>query len=108
MAVLSGPRVRHLVVFTLRHDEAGPEAEHFLDALRSLAAIDGVEDFQVVRQVGRKNDYRFAVTMDFASQAAYDAYDAHPDHQAFVRDRWAADVTDFLEIDLAELGPVGT
>lgn len=107
MASLSGARIRHLVVFALRHDETSPEAERFLEALRSLAAIDGVEDFQVVRQVGRKNDYRFAVTMDFASQAAYDAYDAHPDHQAFVRDRWAADVTDFLEIDLTELRPDG-
>ena len=59
----------------------------------------------MVRQIGLKNSYQFAVTMDFASRAAYDAYNVHPDHVAFVNDRWDADVTDFMEIDLAELGP---
>jgi heme-degrading monooxygenase HmoA len=103
MTSLRGSRVRHLVVFTLRHEEGSPEADDFLAALRSLAGIDGVEDLDVVRQVGPKNDYRFAVTMEFASQAAYDAYDAHPSHVAFVREHWVDGVTDFLEIDLAEL-----
>jgi heme-degrading monooxygenase HmoA len=107
MTALSGSRIRHLVVFTLRHVEGSPEAEAFLAALRSLAGIDGVEDFEVVRQVGPKNDYQLAVTMDFASRAAYDAYNAHPDHVAFVSDRWDADVADFMEIDLAELRPAG-
>lgn len=103
MTTLRGSRIRHLVVFTLRHDESSPQAETFLAALRSLATIDGVEDFEVVRQVGPKNDYRFAVTMDFADRAAYDAYDGHPLHVAFVSERWAADVVDFMEIDLSEL-----
>jgi hypothetical protein len=87
--------------------EGSPEADAFLAALRSLAAIDGVEDFEVVRQVGLKNNYQLAVTMDFASRAAYDAYNAHPDHVAFVSDSWNADVDDFMEIDLAELRPDG-
>jgi len=107
MTTLRGSRIRHLVVFTLRHEEDSPEAEAFLAALRSLATIDGVEDFEVVRQVGLKNSYQLAVTMDFASRAAYDAYDGHPDHVAFVSDRWDADVADFMEIDLAELRPDG-
>ena len=105
MTTLRGSRIRHLVVFTLRHDEGSPEAEAFLAALRSLAAIDGVEEFDVVRQVGLKNDYQLAVTMEFADRAAYDAYNGHPRHVAFVSDRWDADVTDFMEIDLAELRP---
>jgi len=103
MTTLRGSRIRHLVVFTLRHEEASPEAEAFLAALRSLSAIDGVADFEVVRQIGLKNNYQFAVTMDFASRAAYDAYNGHPDHVAFVSDRWNAEVTDFMEIDLTEL-----
>lgn len=107
MSTLRGSRIRHVVVFTLRHEEGSPEAEAFLAALRSLAAIDGVEDFEVVRQVGLKNSYQLAVTMDFASRAAYDAYNGHPNHVAFVSDRWDADVTDFIEIDLAELCPDG-
>ncbi len=28
-------------------------------------------------------------------------YDRHPEHVAFVRDRWDAEVTDFQEIDFA-------
>ena len=103
MTTLRDARIRHLVVFTLRHEEGSPGAEAFLAALRSLATIDGVEDFEVVRQVGLKNDYEFAVTMDFASRAAYDAYNGHPIHVAFVSEHWNADVTDFMEIDLAGL-----
>lgn len=87
--------------------EGSPEADAFMAALRSLTAIDGVENFDVVRQVGLKNSYQLAVTMDFASRAAYNAYNAHPDHVAFVSDRWNADVADFMEIDLAELHPDG-
>ena len=62
----------------------------------------------VVRQVGSKNSYQFAVTMEFADREVYEAYNAHPDHVAFVRDRWAVDVTDFIEIDLTELAPDGS
>jgi heme-degrading monooxygenase HmoA len=105
MATLSGTRIRHLVVFTLRHEEGSPEAEEFLTALRALAAVDGVEELEVVRQVGVKNSYRFAVTMEFASRAAYDAYNGHPDHVAFVSDRWIPEVSDFLEVDLTALRP---
>jgi hypothetical protein len=108
MTSLSGSRIRHLVVFTLRHAEGTPEAEAFLDALGSLAAVDGVEELDVVRQVGRKNSYQLAVTMEFASREAYDAYNAHPDHVSFVRDHWAAGVTDFMEIDLQALRPDGS
>ena len=107
MTALRGSRIRHLVVFTLRHDEDSPEAEAFAAALRSLAAIDGVEDFEVVRQVGLKNSYQLAVTMEFASRAAYNAYNDHPNHVEFVSAHWEAAVTDFMEIDLAELRPDG-
>ena len=42
--------------------------------------------------------------MEFASQAEYSAYDSHPVHVAFVRDRWVPEVAKFLEIDYAPLG----
>ncbi len=103
MATLRDSRIRHLVVFTLRHEPGSPEAEAFLAALSSLATVGGVEELEVVRQVGLKNSYQFAVTMEFASRSAYDAYNGHPDHVAFVRDRWDVEVTDFMEIDLAAL-----
>lgn len=103
MAALRGTRVRHQVVFTLRHAEGSPEEAAFLEAMQALAEIEGVEKFQLAREVSAKNGFRFGGTMEFADQAAYDAYNGHPTHVAFVRDRWAAEVTDFLEVDLAEL-----
>ena len=39
--------------------------------------------------------------MEFADQAAYDGYNEHPVHTAFVADRWVPEVADFLEIDYA-------
>lgn len=41
--------------------------------------------------------------MEFADQPAYDAYNAHPVHIAFVRERWVPEVADFLEIDYQPL-----
>ena len=37
--------------------------------------------------------------MEFADRAAYERYNEHPAHVAFVRDRWQAEVTAFQEID---------
>jgi len=37
-------------------------------------------------------------------QAAYSGYDDHPDHVAFVRDRWVPEVEAFLEIDYKPYG----
>ena len=107
MATLNGPRIRHTVAFTLGHDPGSAEEESFLAALRSLGAIDGVNELEVVRQVGVKNDYQLGVVMDFADRAAYDAYNGHPEHVAFVQDRWSAEVTDFIEIDFVALSEAG-
>jgi hypothetical protein len=108
MAILSGQRIRHTVVFSIRHDPCSAEAEAFLAALRSLEAIDGVEGLEVVRQVSVKNTYGLGVVMEFASRAAYDAYNGHPDHVAFVEDRWDAEVTDFMEIDFVAISEHGS
>jgi hypothetical protein len=40
--------------------------------------------------------------MVFADREAYAAYDAHPDHVAFVEGRWVPEVADFQEYDFAE------
>ena len=36
---------------------------------------------------------------EFAGDAAYQAYNDHPDHVAFVQGRWIPEVSEFLEID---------
>jgi hypothetical protein len=41
--------------------------------------------------------------MEFADEAAYRGYNEHPDHVAFVRDRWMKEVDAFLEIDYERL-----
>jgi hypothetical protein len=96
--------IRHTVAFGLKHDPDSDEERAFLaDGSRILAAIPGVERFEALRQVGSKNAFTFGFSMEFADASAYQAYNEHPDHQAFVRDRWEAEVEEFLEIDYAPL-----
>ena len=96
--------IRHTVVFRLKHAPHSPAEKAFLDAALVLAKIPGVEAFERLTQVSPKNDYRFGFSMEFADQAAYDGYNGHPDHVAFVRDRWVPEVEAFLEIDYAPYG----
>jgi|GEM_PF-166700 hypothetical protein len=92
--------VRHQVIFDLRWREGSDEARRFLaDGARILSAIPGVTNFSARRQVSKKNDYTYCFSMDFDGAQAYQAYNGHPAHVAFVRDRWEAEVTRFLEID---------
>ncbi|MET4632104.1 Dabb family protein [Kaistia defluvii] len=95
--------IRHTVVFRLKRSR-GSEAEgRFLADARILAAIPGVGNFEQLRQVSPKNDYDFGFSMEFADEAAYSLYNDHPDHVAFVRDRWIPEVESFLEIDYVPL-----
>jgi len=95
--------IRHTVVFSLKHEPGSAEEGAFLRDARDLAGIPGVEKFEQLRQVSAKNDYAFGFSMEFADQAAYSAYNDHPIHVAFVRDRWVPEVERFLEIDYAPL-----
>ncbi|WP_336923307.1 Dabb family protein [Aquipuribacter sp. SD81] len=93
--------IEHTVSFRLVHPE-GSEAEvRFLtDARETLSRIPGVTDLVVNRQVSPKSDHRFQLAMRFADEQAYRAYDEHPDHRAFVEDRWLPEVAAFQELDL--------
>jgi hypothetical protein len=92
-------RIRHTVAFALAH-EAGSEAERsFLDAAGQLAAIPGVEAFELLDEVSPKNGYRFGISMEFADGRAYEGYNEHPDHVRFVQERWLPEVSDVLEVD---------
>ena len=95
--------IRHTVAFRLRHPEGSAEETNFLMTARDLADIPGVERFEQLRQTSPKNDFTFGFSMEFADQAAYDAYNEHPVHAAFVADRWVGEVEDFLEIDYQPL-----
>ncbi|WP_395019124.1 Dabb family protein [Dongia sp.] len=95
--------IRHTVVFSLKHAQGSAEEKKFLADAMILAKIPTVRKFEQLKQVSRKNDYQFGFSMEFDDQAGYDTYDQHPDHVAFVRDRWKKEVTDFLEIDYTRL-----
>jgi hypothetical protein len=92
-------RIRHTVAFTLAHPEGSAAERDFLEAAERLAAIPGVEAFELLAEVSPKNGYRFGISMEFADRAAYDGYNEHPDHVRFVQERWLAEVSDFLELD---------
>lgn len=103
MPLLPNGRIRHSVVFTLTDPDGSSAETEFLDAIARLESIPGVEAFELMREVSPKNDFRFGLTMEFADPAAYSAYNEHPDHIAFVSQRWDAEVADFLEVDTAAL-----
>lgn len=95
--------IRHTVVFTLKHASGSAGETSFLAEARVLANIPGVEKFEQLRQTSKKNDFSFGFSMEFANQAAYDAYNIHPDHKGFVEGRWIPEVAEFMEIDYQAL-----
>jgi Stress responsive A/B Barrel Domain len=96
--VIAG-RIRHTVTFTLAHPAGSSRERDFLEAAERLALIPGVEAFELLAEVSPKNGYCFGISMEFADRAAYETYDEHPDHVGFVKERWLAEVRDFLELD---------
>lgn len=99
--------IRHQVIFSLKHAPDSREERSFLsEGRRILSAIPGVKNFMACKQVSPKNDYRFGFSMDFEGPDQYQAYNTHPAHVAFVKERWQTEVSKFLEIDFeeAELG----
>ena len=95
--------IRHTAVFRLKHAAGSAAEADFLGALRKLKSIPGVEKFEVLRQVSPKSEFKFGVSMEFAGQAAYDGYNIHPDHVAFVQTRWIPEIAAFTEIDYLPL-----
>jgi quinol monooxygenase YgiN len=95
--------IRHAALFRLKHAAGSHEEASFLNAASGLRAIPGVQNFELAREVSPKNDFTFALSMTFRDQAAYDAYNTHPDHVAFVQGRWVLEVAEFMEHDTVAL-----
>ena len=91
--------IRHTVVFRLRHETGSDEEVSFLTAAANLKDIPGVDNFEVLNQVGKKNNFTYGLSMEFANMDAYEGYNNHPQHVDFVENRWIPEVEDFLEID---------
>jgi hypothetical protein len=95
--------IRHTVVFKLKHAAGSAEEKSFLQTAKILAAIPGVERFEQLRQTSQKNEFDFGFSMEFADYESYAAYNDHPTHVAFVRDRWVPEVAAFMETDYEPL-----
>jgi hypothetical protein len=99
---LKRDEIQHMVIFNLNHEKGSPLAEKFLgDGQRILSLIPVVQNFQVFNQVSLKNDYDYGFSMVFANKQDYNTYSNHPDHSAFVENRWKKEVARFLEIDFS-------
>ena len=97
---LKNGEIQHMVIFDLNHEKGSAMADKFLkDGQQILSALPVVQNFQVFDQVSLKNDYSYGFSMVFADKPAYETYNNHPDHVAFVENRWKKEVTRFLEID---------
>jgi Stress responsive A/B Barrel Domain len=94
--------IRHTVAFKLKHPPGSEPESAFLAAAQVLATIPTVRKFECLRQVGTKNTFTFGLSMEFASQQDYDAYNIHPDHVHFVETRWKPEVLDFIELDYVQ------
>ena len=89
--------IQHTVVFRLNNGADDRPTSSLRHA--GSRRFGGVKDFEVLRQVGQKNDFTHGLSMWFDDQSAYDSYNNHPDHLAFVNDVWLPNVADFLELD---------
>lgn len=91
--------IRHSVIFKLKYADNTPQAKTFFERAALLSQIKGVQGFEILRQVSDKNAFDFGLSMTFASQADYDAYNQDPRHIEFVQQIWLELVDEFMEID---------
>ena len=95
--------IRHTVVFKLKHPKNSEAETAFLNAAVQSVQIPGVKNFECLRQVSKKNDFDFGLSMEFDNQQVYDEYSNHTDHVNFVQNIWLKEVDHFLEIDYTSL-----
>ena len=71
--------------------------EHF-KAAKELAAIEGVDKFECLRQTNANNQFKYGLSMEFKNAQLYNNYSNYPMHISFVQQVWIPEVEDFLEI----------
>lgn len=91
--------IRHMVVLKLKYSKGSPEESEFLSAAAKLSSIPGVRNFESLRQISKKNDFDYGLSMEFATMKAYEEYSQHRDHAKFVETYGVKYVEKFLEID---------
>jgi len=97
--------IRHSVIFKFNDAIGSDERRAFFLAAHALAAIEGVQQFEILKQTSQKNGYDYGITMKFDNAEQYRRYNNHPAHSHFVQVYWLSMVKDFLEIDFEPLEP---
>lgn len=98
------PEIRHMVVFNLKYPKDSPQAKQFIeDSKTILGAIPYAETYDQCYEVSPKNGYDYGFCFDFNSADDYQAYNNHPAHVQYVKERWDNEVTEFMEIDFKEI-----
>ena len=91
--------IRHTVAFKLIHENGSIEEQLFLEAVSKLSNLPTVQKFECLKEIGKKNNFNFGVSMEFNDMNDYEAYNNHPEHIEFVNKIWIPEVIDFIEID---------
>ncbi len=97
--------IRHTVAFRLKHAPGSAAERDFLQAACELVKIEGVQKFECLRQTSPKNSFSFGLSMEFADEEAHAFYSNHPEHTAFVQQRWIPEVEEFMELDYVAYEP---
>lgn len=95
----TAPPIIHSVFFQLKDTPETLPVDAFYEASMKLASIPGVQNFKWVVETSPKNPFQYGLYMQFENQAAYDAYNVHPDHVYYVNEVWIPNVLTFQEID---------
>ena len=91
--------IRHSVILKFKDGISPTEKQDFFDAVNTLVNIEGVQKFEVLKQISTKNHFEYGISMEFDTTEQYDFYSNHPIHVTFVENFWLKSVADFLEID---------
>jgi len=62
-------RIHHSVFFKLKHPIDWKSDHNFLAAAKNLATMPGVEKFECLIQISKKNVFEFGLSMEFARRA---------------------------------------
>ena len=95
--------IRHAGLFKFNPNVTEQEKHAFFKALKDLEQIEGVQKMEISKQISSKNPFEYAFSMEFANADIYQAYNIHPQHDAFVQNYWLKYVEDFMEIDTVEI-----
>jgi hypothetical protein len=91
--------ILHSVLLKLKYAKATADEKQFFLGVDQLKGIPGVQNLHYYRQTNKKNSFDFGITMEFESHEAYEGYNKHADHLAFIENFWIPGVEEFLEID---------